>query len=81
MRLLCKKTVDMVINEGHFYEVYKETKFLKDDELPYTLIGNGDMIYSCTDDERSTNYIYNFFYTENEYRDMKINKLLDEVVM
>jgi len=81
MRLLCKKTVDMVINEGHFYEVYKETKSLKDDELPYTLIGNGDMIYSCTDDERSTNYIYNFFYTENEYRDMKINKLLDEVVV
>ena len=81
MRLLCKKTVEMIINEGYFYEVYKETKSLKDGELPYTLIGNGDMIYSCTDDERSTNYIYNFFYTENEYRDMKINKLLDEVIV
>ena len=81
MKLLCKKTVDMIISEGYFYEVYKETQPLKGGELPYALIGNRSMIYSCTDDDRSSNYIYNFFYTENEYREMKINKLLDEAIV
>jgi hypothetical protein len=81
MRLKCKKSVYgwYILTENKYYNFKIEPDFLG--YHFYIFINDNGNKRVCNDDPVSPYYIYDYFYTKEELRTMKIKELLNETEM
>lgn len=77
MILVCKKDIDnrFVAGKSYAYKEYKTVRQTGDFFIFYGIVGNDEKESRFTDNEQFTWYVWKYFYSHNEVRKLKLQKL------